>query len=54
MKNGNFLAKGGSKVNIIFVYYSDSKEYMVTSDIAQYDEEKILNQCTTSFLAVAQ
>ncbi len=37
--NGNFLTKGRSEVNINFFDYSDSKEYLVTSDIVQYDKK---------------
>jgi hypothetical protein len=36
--NGNFLTKGRSKVNLKFFEYSNSKEYLVTADIVQYDK----------------
>ena len=41
MSNGNILTKGRSKVNIKFFKYSNSKEYLVTPDIVEYDEKKM-------------
>ena len=39
--NANFLTKGRSKVNIKFFEYSNSKEYLVTPDVVEYDKKKM-------------
>ena len=41
MSNGNFLTKRRSKVNIKFIEYSNSKEYLVTPDVVEYDKKKM-------------
>jgi hypothetical protein len=39
--NGSFLTKGRSKVSLKFFEYSNSKEYLVTQDVAEYDKKKM-------------
>ena len=39
--NVNFLTKQRSEVKIKFFEYSNSKEYLVTPDIVQYDKKKM-------------
>ncbi|KAL3789733.1 hypothetical protein HJC23_006726 [Cyclotella cryptica] len=39
--NGDFLTKGRSKVNLRFFEYSNSKEYLVTPDVVEYDKKKM-------------
>ena len=39
--NGNFLTKGRSKVNLKLFDYYNSKEYMATPDIVEYDKKKM-------------
>ena len=39
--NGSFLTKGRSKVNLKFFEYSNSKEYLVTPDVVEYDRNKM-------------
>ena len=39
--NGSFLTKGRSKVNLKFFEYSNSKEYLVTPDVVEYDRKKM-------------
>ena len=39
--NGSFLTKGRSEVNLKFFEYSNSKEYIVTPDIVEYDKKKM-------------
>ena len=41
MSNGNFLTKGISKVSLKFFEYSNSKEYLVTPDVVEYDRKKM-------------
>ena len=41
MSNGSFLTKGRSKVNLRFFKYSNSKEYLVTPDVVEYDKNKM-------------
>ena len=41
MSNGNFLTKGRSKVSLEFFEYSNSKEYLVTPDVVEFDRNKI-------------
>ena len=46
--NGNFLTKGRSKVNLKFFEYSNSKEYLVTLKVVEYDKKKmtkLVNGC---------
>ena len=40
MSMGNFLTKGRIKVNIKFFQYSNSKEYLVTPDVVEYDKDE--------------
>ena len=37
MLNGSFLTKGRSKVNLKFFEYSNNREYLVTPDIVEYN-----------------
>jgi hypothetical protein len=39
--NGSFLTKGRSEVNLRFFEYSNSKEYLVTPDVVEYDKNKM-------------
>jgi hypothetical protein len=39
--NGSFLTKGRSKVSLKFFEYSNSKEYLVTPDVVEYDKNKM-------------
>ena len=39
--NGSFLTKGRSKVSLKFFEYSDSKEFLVTPDVVEYDKKKM-------------
>ena len=39
--NGSFLTKGRSKVSLKFFEYSNSKEYLVTPDVVEYDKKKM-------------
>jgi hypothetical protein len=48
--NGSFLTKGRSNVSLKFFEYSNSKEYLVTRDIVEYDKKKLPSRCMTSFL----
>jgi hypothetical protein len=41
MTNGNFLTKGRSKVNLKFFEYSNSKQYLITPYIVEYDKKKV-------------
>ena len=41
MSNGSFLTKGRSKVNLKFFEHSNSKEYLVTPDVVEYDMKKM-------------
>jgi hypothetical protein len=41
MLNGSFLTKGRSKVSSKFFEYSNSKEYLVTPDIVEFDKNKM-------------
>ena len=41
MSNGSFLTKGRSEVNLRFFEYSNSKEYLVTPDVVEYDKNKM-------------
>ena len=41
MSNGSFLTKGRSKVSLKFFEYSDSKEFLVTPDVVEYDKKKM-------------
>jgi hypothetical protein len=41
MLNGSFLTKGRSKVVLKFFKYSNSKEYLVTPDIVEFDRNKM-------------
>ncbi len=42
--NGSFLIKGRSEVNLKFFEYSNSKEYLVTPDVVEYDKNKMTKQ----------
>ena len=39
--NVSFLTKGRSKVSLKFFEYSNSKEYLVTPDIVEFDRNKM-------------
>ena len=39
--NGSFLTKGRSKVSLRFFEYSNSKEFLVTPDVVEYDKNKM-------------
>ena len=39
--NGIFLTKGSSEVCLKFFEYSNSKEYLVTPDVVEYDKKKM-------------
>ena len=39
--NGCFLRRGRSKVSLKFFEYSNSKEYLVTPDVVEYDKRKM-------------
>ena len=39
--NGSFLTKGRSKVSLMFFEYSNSKEYLVTPDVVEFDKNKM-------------
>ena len=39
--NGSFLTKGRSKVCLKFFEYSNSKEFLVTPDVVEYDKKKM-------------
>ena len=39
--NGSFLTTGRSKVSLKFFEYSNSKEYLVTPDIVEFDKNKM-------------
>ncbi len=39
--NGSFLANGRNKVSLKIFEYSNSKEFLVTPDIVEYDENKM-------------
>ena len=39
--NGNIFTKERSEVNITFFEYSNSKEYLVTPDVVEYDKKKM-------------
>ena len=39
--NRSFLTKGRSKVSLKFFEYSNSKEYLVTSDVVEFDKNKM-------------
>ncbi len=39
--NGSFLTKGRSEVNLKFFEYSNSKEYIVTPDVVEYDKKEM-------------
>jgi hypothetical protein len=39
--NGNFLTKERSKVNLKFFEYSNSKDYLATPDVVEYDKKKM-------------
>ena len=39
--NGSFLTKGRSEASLKFFEYSNSKEYLVTPDVVEYDKKKI-------------
>ena len=39
--NGSFLTKGRSKVSLKFFEYSNSKEFLVTPDVVEYDRKKM-------------
>jgi len=41
ISNGNFLSKGRSKVSLKFFEYSNSTEFLVTPDVAEYDKKKM-------------
>ena len=41
MSNGSFLTKGRSKVSLKFFEYSNSKEYLVTPDVVEFDKNKM-------------
>ena len=41
MSNGNFHTKGRSKVNLKFFECSNSKEYLVTPAVVEYDKNKM-------------
>ena len=48
--NGSFLAKGRSKVSLKFFEYLNSKEYLVTPGVVEFDKNMMTSQCLTSFL----
>ena len=39
--NGNFLTKGRSEVSLKFFEYSNSKEYLVTPDVVEYNKKEM-------------
>ena len=39
--NGSFLTRGRSKVSLKFFEYSNSKEFLVTPDVVEYDKNKM-------------
>ena len=39
--NGSFLTKGRSEVSLKFFEYSNSKEFLVTPDVVEYDKKKM-------------
>ena len=39
--NGSFLTKGRSKVSLKFFEYSNSKEFLITPDVVEYDKKKM-------------
>ena len=39
--NGSFLTKGRSKVNLKFFEYLNSKEYLMTPDVVEYNKNKM-------------
>ena len=39
--NVSFLTKGRSEVSLKFFEYSDSKEFLVTPDVVEYDKKKM-------------
>jgi hypothetical protein len=39
ISNGSFLTKGMSEVSLKFFEYSNSKEYLVTPDVVEYDKK---------------
>jgi hypothetical protein len=41
MSNESFLTKGRSKVNLRFFEYLNSKEYLVTPDVVEFDKNKM-------------
>ena len=52
MSNGNFLTKGRGKVCLKFFEYSNSKEYLVTSDFVEYEKKSMITPVYDSFLDV--
>jgi hypothetical protein len=40
MSNGSFLTKGRSKVVLKIFEYSNSREYIVTPDVVEYDKKE--------------
>jgi hypothetical protein len=41
MSNGSLLTKRRSKVSVKFFEYSNSKEYLVTPDVVEFDTNKM-------------
>ena len=41
MLKGSFLTNRRSKVSLIFFEYSNSKEFLVTPDVVEYDKKKM-------------
>jgi len=39
--NGSFLTKGRSEINLTFFEYSNSKEYLATPDVVEYDKNQM-------------
>jgi hypothetical protein len=39
--NGNFLTKGRSKVSLKCIEHSNSKVYLVTPEVVEYDKQKM-------------
>ncbi len=50
--NGSFLTKGRSEVSLKIFEYLNSKEFLVTPDVVEYDKKKMTKPVYDSFLEV--